>query len=176
MAQQHSTPAGAAGPAGGRGARSAGGAGSGGGSEREWLTVIEVARHYGVSDRRVRQLLADGRIPGTKWGRDGKGWRVSRRWVEAQHGLLGAPAPGPKGKAAPAVRRPAVITHLDEATLRRLIRQEAERGAAAAVTLFTQALREAALLEASGATGEAAAGATVTVSAGEDGAAREGTG
>jgi excisionase family DNA binding protein len=44
------------------------------------LTTRQVAARLGVSDARVRQLLAEGRLRATKLGRD---WLIEERSLEA---------------------------------------------------------------------------------------------
>ncbi len=71
----------------------------------EFITAAEAARRWGVSERRVQRLCADGRVPGAE--RFGHAWRIPaaapkpddpRRAAEAA-----APAPRPSPTACAAL-------------------------------------------------------------------------
>jgi excisionase family DNA binding protein len=55
-------------------------------TELEWLTLPQVAKLYGVTRQRAGQLVREGKIEAVK---SGTRWRVSRRWLDAQHELGG---------------------------------------------------------------------------------------
>lgn len=64
-------------------------------AEQEWLTLAQVAALYGVTGRRVRQMVTEGLIEGVRFGRH---WKVSRRWLDAQHQRSGGVFPSAEGK------------------------------------------------------------------------------
>jgi excisionase family DNA binding protein len=88
------------------------------GAEQEWLTLLQGTVLYGVTPNRARQMVAEGKIEAVRMGRH---WRVSRKWLDAQHQEAGG---------APAARDPflgALAGGLDaetEETIRRLVREE----------------------------------------------------
>lgn len=63
--------------------------------EQEWLTLPQVARLYGVTRQRVGQLVREGKIEAVK---SGVRWRVSRRWLDAQHAQSGGIFPAADGR------------------------------------------------------------------------------
>jgi excisionase family DNA binding protein len=66
--------------------------------EQQFLTLPQLARLWGVSRRRINQLVDEGVIPAVRWG---VRYRVSRRWVDAQHAAGGGVVPDdPRGLRA----------------------------------------------------------------------------
>ena len=65
--------------------------------EQEWLTVPQVARLYGVHQRTLRDMIEKGRVvaerpPGARR------WRISRKWLDAQHAQSGGIFPAADGR------------------------------------------------------------------------------
>lgn len=68
---------------------------AGGAGAQEWLTLPQVARLYGVTPGRVRQMVKAGQLPAE---RNGRHYRVSRRWLDAQHARSGGLLPAADGR------------------------------------------------------------------------------
>jgi len=103
--------------------------------EQEWLTLPQVAKLYGVTRQRAGQLVAQGKIQAVKCGTR---WRVSRRWLDAQHALGGG---GGRPSEGWLLREsPGGLSGVDEVTLTRVVEAAVRRVLAETYGLVAGAL------------------------------------
>lgn len=102
--------------------------------EQEWLTLPQVAVLYGVTKQRAWQMVQEGKIEATKVGTH---WRVSRRWLDAQHAASGGVLAAADGRGLPGFL--GTLAETDDDALWRRVRQEVQRALMETVGLLAEA-------------------------------------